>query len=64
MKLNIPKKDLADFADMDKIADWARADVKEAHEKGIFNGIDNNIFDPLANITRGEVAQVVVNMDR
>ena len=64
MNLNLSKKDAVDFSDNDKIADWAKEDVKEAHEKGIFNGKDNNMFDPLSNITRAEVAQVVVNMDR
>ena len=64
MNLNLSKKDVVDFSDNDKIADWAKEDVKEAHEKGIFNGKDQNMFDPLSNITRAEVAQVVVNMDR
>ena len=64
MNLNLSKKDAVDFSDNDKIADWAKADVKEAHEKGIFNGKDNNMFDPISNITRAEVAQVVVNMDK
>ena len=64
MNLNLSKKDVVDFSDNDKIADWAKEDVKEAHEKGIFNGKDQNMFDPLANITRAEVAQVVVNMDK
>ena len=64
MNLNLSKKDVVDFSDNEKIADWAKEDVKEAHEKGIFNGKDNNMFDPISNITRAEVAQVVVNMDK
>ena len=50
------------FKDQNKISDWASKDVKEATEKGLLVGRDDGTFGPKDNLTRAEVAQVIVNM--
>lgn len=50
------------FKDQNKISDWASKDVKEATEKGLLVGRDDGTFGPIDNLTRAEVAQMIVNM--
>ena len=52
-----PVTDTAEaFADQDKISAYAVNAVAWARSAGIVSGKGNNMFDPQANITRGEVA--------
>jgi len=52
-----PVADTAEaFADQNQIADYAVAPVNWARDNEIIHGRENNIFDPRANITRGEAA--------
>lgn len=50
------------FKDQNKISDWASKDVKEATQKGLLVGRDDGTFGPKDNLTRAEVAQMIVNM--
>ena len=47
------------FADQDKISAYAVSAVSWARNAGIVSGKGNNVFDPQANITRGEVAAML-----
>ena len=46
------------FADNAKIKAYASESVQQAYALGLITGRDNNIFDPLAKITRAETAAV------
>ena len=48
-----------DFADTDKISDYALAALRWAVEQGIVQGKDNGILDPKGNATRAEVAAML-----
>ena len=63
-KFDIKVKNLEapEFKDQNKISDWASKDVKEATEKGLLVGRDDGTFGPKDNLTRAEVAQMIVNM--
>ena len=50
------------FNDEEKIASWALESVKQLKKMQILNGKSDNMFDPKANTTRAEIAQVVMNM--
>ena len=50
------------FKDQNQVSDWAAKDVKEATEKGLLVGRDDGTFGPKDNLTRAEVAQMIVNM--
>lgn len=57
---NQPVTDAAEaFADQDKISAYAVNAVAWARSAGIVSGKGNNLFDPQANITRGEVAAML-----
>jgi len=62
--LNIDRKESADieFKDSDEISDWAKGDVKKAVNRGLFKGRNDNTFDPKENISRAEIATLVVNL--
>ncbi|TWT07015.1 S8 family serine peptidase [Planococcus sp. CPCC 101016] len=47
------------FADNAKIKAYASESVQQAYALGLITGRDNNIFDPLAKITRAETAAVL-----
>lgn len=50
----------ADISDMSSISSWAQAAVRWAEANGILDGmLENNRFDPKANIKRGEVASML-----
>lgn len=50
------------FIDSAKVKPWARDAVRIAAEKGWVNGKDNNRFDPLAQASRAEMAQMIYNI--
>ncbi|HEY8349623.1 MAG TPA: S-layer homology domain-containing protein, partial [Clostridia bacterium] len=52
---------LADFADADQVADWAREAVAALVKAGIVNG-SNGRIDPLSTATRAEIAQMMQNL--
>jgi len=52
-------RELPDFADKAKIADYAQAAVEMLYQAEILNGKDNNLFDPTGFATRAEVAAVL-----
>ena len=50
----------ADISDMSSISSWAQAAVRWAGANGILDGmLENNRFEPKANIKRGEVASML-----
>jgi len=59
--LNLPaaEQELT-FADNDQIADWAAASVKAAVAAGVITGYENNTFAPSKNVSRAELAVMVV----
>lgn len=50
------------FTDSAKVKPWARDAVRIAAEKGWVHGKDNNRFDPLAQASRAEMAQMIYNI--
>ncbi|MBU5668688.1 S-layer homology domain-containing protein [Peptoniphilus sp. MSJ-1] len=62
--LNVDRKEFKDieFKDADEISDWAKDEVKKAVNRGLFEGRDDGTFDGKANITRAEIAKIVVNL--
>ncbi|MCL2151925.1 MAG: InlB B-repeat-containing protein, partial [Oscillospiraceae bacterium] len=48
-----------EFADGDKISEYARTAVDKIVMQGIMEGRPNNIFDPVGNATRSEFAAVI-----
>ena len=49
------------FVDQAAIGAWARDDVAAIQAAGVMSGREGNVFDPRANATRAELAQVLVN---
>ncbi|MCI8539663.1 MAG: S-layer homology domain-containing protein [Oscillospiraceae bacterium] len=49
------------FSDSRDFSDWSRGQVEAAIENGVIDGYPDGTFRPLQNITRGEVAQMLVN---
>ena len=43
--------------------DWFYEAVKYAYDNGIMNGAGNNLFAPTANLTRGQICQVLYNLE-
>jgi hypothetical protein len=50
------------FADNSKISYWAKDSVKLLKTLNVINGREGNEFDPKANTTRAETAQLLMNM--
>ena len=48
------------FSDTRQLSEWSRNLVGAAAAEGVINGYDDGSFRPLANITRGEVAAMLV----
>ncbi len=48
-----------DYADLEKISDWAYESVMYCKLKGIMQGKDNNMFAPQDNTTRAEAAAIL-----
>ena len=52
--------DLSDFADKDKISDWATDSMKWAVGKGLISGKGNGILDPSGTAIRAEIAAILM----
>ena len=50
------------FTDVDA-GDWFYEAVQYVYENGMMNGVDNNLFAPGSNLTRGMIAQVLYNLE-
>ena len=50
------------FADADKIADWAKADIETMRKYGLIAGDQNGNFNPLGNADRASVATIVMRL--
>ncbi|WP_168735463.1 S-layer homology domain-containing protein [Cohnella fermenti] len=55
-----PAQSTLAFADSDKVQAWAKQYVQQAVEAGIINGFDDQTFRPSANISRVELAVMLV----
>ena len=53
---------LAEIADGDSVASWARAGVVFCYLGGIMNGVGGAHFDPTGMLTRAQLAQVFFNL--
>ena len=52
---------LDQFADADRVSDWAKAPLTAMVERNIINGIDGKL-QPQGNVTRGQVAKMLYMM--
>lgn len=48
------------FQDLDQV-EWAKTAVEYLHEKGIVNGVGDNMFLPMKNVTRAEFIHMLLN---
>lgn len=60
--VDVSAENTEEFADVNKISDWARTAVGIIRKLGIVSGKENNMFAPLDNATRAEVCKILVNM--
>ena len=60
--IDVSVEQTGEFADGDKISDWARTAVGIIREMGIVSGKEKNMFAPLDNATRAEICKILVNM--
>ncbi|MFH5186250.1 NEAT domain-containing protein [Paenibacillus sp. TAB 01] len=62
--LKLPLDEAAElpFADASDIPDWAKAQVAAAHELGMINGRENNLFAPNESATRAEAVTLILAM--
>jgi hypothetical protein len=58
----LPAEDAADFADAESISGWAVESVSALRSIGVISGRDDGGFDPLASITRAEMATMLQNL--
>ena len=67
--LNVAGKNLGEventkeFKDEGKIQSWAQDSVKKMTRLGLINGMEDGSFSPKSSFTRGQVAQILYNMD-
>lgn len=62
-KWNLAKQsESTTFTDGDSVSDWAKDAVAELKSYGVFVGKPGDLFDPKAEVTRAEIAAVVVRM--
>ena len=67
--LNVSGKNLGEventkkFKDEGKIQSWAQESVKKMTRLGLINGMEDGSFSPKSSFTRGQVAQILYNMD-
>ena len=59
--LDVYKRQAKAFADQVVISSFAVSAVAWARENGIMDGKDDNLFDPQGNVTRAEVATILMN---
>ncbi|MCD1147897.1 S-layer homology domain-containing protein [Peptoniphilus sp. KCTC 25270] len=52
-----------EYVDQNKISDWAKEAVENLSKKELLQGRETGEFDPKANFTRAEVAQVILNLE-
>ena len=52
-----------DYADKDEISDWAVDYVEDMTAIGVFNGDDENKFNPQDNITKEELISILVRLN-
>jgi hypothetical protein len=50
------------YGDAEKVSPWAMEAVKAATANGWVKGNTDNMFNPLGNATRAELAQIFFNM--
>jgi len=64
MGITMPRENTAPakFADGGKVAKWAREYVEMLRRAGIVNGDQNKNYNPKANITRAEMATIIMNL--
>ena len=56
-----PQKGVLDFADANKVSNFAKEAMLWANEDGIVNGKGSGILDPKGKATRAETAQMLMN---
>ncbi|MDR0930797.1 MAG: S-layer homology domain-containing protein [Clostridiales bacterium] len=54
----------AEFLDIDGIAPWAKESCLFLKSNGVMQGREGNIFDPKAQTTRAETAQLLTNLNK
>ena len=57
------KGNVKDFKDQGQISSWAKDSINEMLKLGVVNGMDDGTFAPKQAFTRGQVAQVLYNID-
>ncbi|MBQ2765332.1 MAG: S-layer homology domain-containing protein [Firmicutes bacterium] len=55
---------LVSFSDQDKISSWAAKSVTIVVNKGIMNGVGNNVFDPQGTATRAQAATLLTKVHK
>jgi len=60
IKLNLEKKEVVgEFADINRVSEWAKPAVKIMQSAGIISGKGSNTFAPTENTTRAETAKML-----
>ena len=59
-----PQEKVKPYVDGGEISSWAEEAVNKLSREGLLAGRDNHYFVPKGNFTRGEVAQVLYNVDK
>ncbi|SHH08943.1 Uncharacterised Sugar-binding Domain [Anaerosphaera aminiphila DSM 21120] len=62
MKVDLGESSNELFKDQDKISDWAIESVNFLKAGEFIKGKEDNKFDPKANLTRAEIAQIIYNV--
>jgi S-layer homology domain len=60
LKLNVVQDKELSFADAHKIPDWSRGYIKAVVDKGIIAGYKDNTFKPENQVTRAEMAVMII----
>ncbi len=62
--INLPRENTApyEFSDSSKIASWAGGYVEVLRRAGIVNGDSNGKYNPKANLSRAEMATIIMNL--
>lgn len=61
-KIELGNDEVEDFADSDKVSDWAKESVSRIQKSNLIKGKGNGIFDPKADSTRAEVATLMLRI--
>ncbi|MEK8131497.1 S-layer homology domain-containing protein [Paenibacillus filicis] len=64
MKLAVDASAKPDFADADRIPQWAQAEVAAAHQAGVISGRDGNLFAPAESATRAEAVSLILALSK